>query len=104
MWTAAPRTWQALAQKTHIRGRRECREHLARRSQSGAAVVAMGLAFGAAAQQTVKIGVIYPLSGNSASAGNYSKMAIEVGADVVNNGNAELAKLCRWPRAAACPA
>ena len=41
----------------------------------------------------VKIGVIYPLSGNSASAGNYSKMAIEVGADVINNGNAELAKI-----------
>ena len=40
------------------------------------------------AQQPVKIGIIYPLSGNSASAGNYSKMAIEVGADVVNNGNA----------------
>jgi branched-chain amino acid transport system substrate-binding protein len=58
-----------------------------------AALVALGLAAGAAAQQPVKIGVIYPLSGNSASAGNYSKMAIEVGADVVNNGNAELAKI-----------
>jgi branched-chain amino acid transport system substrate-binding protein len=33
------------------------------------------------------------LSGNSASAGNYEKMAIELGADIVNNGNAELAKL-----------
>jgi branched-chain amino acid transport system substrate-binding protein len=33
------------------------------------------------------------LSGNSASAGNYSKMAIETAADVVNNGNAELAKI-----------
>ena len=42
---------------------------------------------------TVKIGVIYPLSGNSATAGNYSKMAIEVGADVINNGNPELAKI-----------
>ena len=31
---------------------------------AGAAVVAMGLAFGAAAQQTVKIGAVYPLSGN----------------------------------------
>ena len=59
----------------------------------GAALAALGLAMGAAAQQPVKIGIIYPLSGNSASAGNYSKMAIEVGADVVNNGNAELAKL-----------
>jgi branched-chain amino acid transport system substrate-binding protein len=60
---------------------------------AGAALVALGLATEAAAQEAVKIGVIYPLSGNSASAGNYSKMAIEVGADVINNGNAELAKI-----------
>jgi branched-chain amino acid transport system substrate-binding protein len=60
---------------------------------AGSALVVLGLAAGAAAQQPVKIGVIYPLSGNSASAGNYSKMAIEVGADVINNGNAELAKI-----------
>ena len=60
---------------------------------AGAALFILGLAGGAAAQQPVKIGVIYPLSGNSASAGNYSKMAIEVAADVINNGNAELAKI-----------
>ncbi|WP_395710693.1 ABC transporter substrate-binding protein [Reyranella sp.] len=60
---------------------------------AAAGLVTLGVALGAAAQQPVKIGVIYPLSGNSASAGNYSKMAIEVGADVVNTGNAELAKL-----------
>ena len=59
----------------------------------GAALAVLGVAMGASAQQPVKIGVIYPLSGNSASAGNYSKMAIEVGADVINNGNAELAKI-----------
>jgi branched-chain amino acid transport system substrate-binding protein len=62
---------------------------------AGAALFILGLAGGAAAQAPapVKIGVIYPLSGNSANAGNYSKMAIEVGADVINNGNAELAKI-----------
>jgi len=60
---------------------------------AGAALFTLGIAVAAAAQQPVKIGVIYPLSGNSANAGNYSKMAIEVGADVVNNGNAELAKI-----------
>ena len=60
---------------------------------AAAATVAFGLTAGAFAQQPVKIGVIYPLSGNSASAGNYSKMAIETGADVINNGNAELAKI-----------
>lgn len=59
----------------------------------GAALAVLGLAMGAAAQQPVKIGAIYPLSGNSASAGNYSKQAVEVGIDVVNNGNADLAKL-----------
>ena len=59
----------------------------------GAALAVLGLAMGAGAQQPVKIGVIYPLSGNSANAGNYSKMAIEVGAEVINNGNAELAKI-----------
>ncbi len=71
---------------------------------AGAALVALGLATEAAAQEAVKIGVIYPLSGNSASAGNYSKMAIEVGADVINNGNAELAKIMPLAKAAACPA
>jgi branched-chain amino acid transport system substrate-binding protein len=61
---------------------------------AGAAAAALGIATEAAAQDAaVKIGVIYPLSGNSASAGNYSKMAIEVGADVINNGNADLAKV-----------
>jgi branched-chain amino acid transport system substrate-binding protein len=61
---------------------------------AGAAVASFGLAGRAAAdQQAVKIGAIYPLSGNSASAGNYEKMAIEFGADIVNNGNADLAKV-----------
>src|SRR5580765_8959693 len=61
---------------------------------TGAAAAALGMATEAAAQDAaVKIGVIYPLSGNSASAGNYSKMAIELGADVINNGNADLAKI-----------
>ena len=64
-------------------------------TMAGAAALASGLVGRQAAAQTapVKIGVIYPLSGNSATAGNYSKMAIEVGADVINNGNADLAKL-----------
>jgi len=61
---------------------------------TGAAVASFGLAGRAAAdQQAVKIGAIYPLSGNSASAGNYEKMAIELGADLVNKGNADLAKV-----------
>jgi len=59
---------------------------------AGAALLALGVAGSAMAQDTVKIGVLYPLSGNAASAGNYSKMAMEVGADIVNTGDPELAK------------
>src|SRR5437773_11614645 len=44
----------------------------------------------AAAQQTVKIGAIYPLSGNAASAGGFSKAAIELAVDLINNGNPNL--------------
>ncbi|MBV8192833.1 MAG: ABC transporter substrate-binding protein [Alphaproteobacteria bacterium] len=60
---------------------------------AGAPLAVLGVADESFAQDVVKIGAVYPLSGNSASAGNYSKMAMEVGADVINNGNAELAKI-----------
>src|SRR5262245_1534440 len=60
---------------------------------AGAVLAVLGGATGATAQDTVKIGAVYPLSGNSASAGNYSKMAMELGAEVINNGNADLAKV-----------
>ena len=42
------------------------------------------------AQETIKIGAIYPLSGNAASAGNSSKAAIELAADIINNAHPEL--------------
>jgi branched-chain amino acid transport system substrate-binding protein len=59
------------------------------------ALVAAGwmLAPGAMAQQTVKIGAIYPLSGNAASAGNFSKAAIELGVDIINNAHPDLKDL-----------
>ncbi|MFO1081506.1 MAG: ABC transporter substrate-binding protein [Reyranellaceae bacterium] len=60
---------------------------------AGAALAALGAGADAFAQDVVKIGAVYPLSGNSASAGNYSKTAMEIGADVINNGNADLAKI-----------
>jgi len=59
----------------------------------GAASAAFAFATDAVAEEVVKIGAIYPLSGNSASAGNYEKMAMELGADLVNKGDAELAKV-----------
>jgi branched-chain amino acid transport system substrate-binding protein len=58
-----------------------------------AVLTSLVLATNVAAQPVVKIGAVYPLSGNSASAGNYAKMVLEMGADIVNNGNPELAKV-----------
>jgi branched-chain amino acid transport system substrate-binding protein len=60
---------------------------------AGAALAVLGWAAPSVAQDVVKIGAVYPLSGNSASAGEYSKRAMELGAEVINNGNAELAKV-----------
>ncbi|KWV50031.1 branched-chain amino acid ABC transporter substrate-binding protein [Bradyrhizobium macuxiense] len=55
-----------------------------------AAAIAMGLASGAMAQQkTVKIGAVFPLSGNAASAGVHAKAAIEVALDIINNAHPE---------------
>src|SRR6266576_2455766 len=79
------------AKTRHLGGKRMLRTSR-RTLLASAALLALGMG-NAMAQQPVKIGVIYPLSGNSASAGNYSKMAIEVAADVINNGNAELVKV-----------
>ena len=51
------------------------------------------LAAPASAQTTVKIGAIYPLSGNAASAGESAKAALEVAVDVINNAHPELGDL-----------
>lgn len=53
-------------------------------------MLALMLALPAQAAETVKIGVIYPLSGNAASAGNSAKDAVELGAEIVNGMNPEL--------------
>src|SRR5499426_4617446 len=58
-----------------------------------AILVAFALMSDAVAQQTVKVGAIYPLSGNAASAGNYSKAAIELAVEIVNNDHPELKDL-----------
>src|SRR5947208_17033256 len=51
-----------------------------------AASISFGLATPTSAQQkTVKIGAIYPLSGNAASAGVHAKAAIETAVDIINN-------------------
>jgi branched-chain amino acid transport system substrate-binding protein len=45
------------------------------------------------AADTVRIGAIYPLTGNAASAGASAKDAVELGVEVVNNAHPELAPL-----------
>ncbi|MFL6838769.1 MAG: ABC transporter substrate-binding protein [Bradyrhizobium sp.] len=61
-----------------------------------AAAIAIPVAvMGAASAQdkTVKIGAIYPLSGNAASAGVHGKAAIETAIDIINNAHPELGNL-----------
>ncbi len=55
----------------------------------GAALAAI-LAVPAAATEPVKIGIVFPLSGNAASAGQAALAAVEVGADIVNEAHPEL--------------
>src|SRR5262249_29074120 len=45
------------------------------------------------AAETVKIGILWPLTGNAAAAGQASKAAAEVAADIVNNAHPELKNL-----------
>lgn len=45
------------------------------------------------AQDTVKVGVLIPLSGNAASAGQHNKVAIEVARDIVNEAHPEMSRL-----------
>ena len=55
----------------------------------GAALAAL-LAVPAMAAGPVKIGVVFPLSGNAASAGKAALAAVEVGAEIVNEAHPEL--------------
>src|SRR5258708_14084701 len=59
-----------------------------------AASISVALTGAAFAQdKTVKIGAIYPLSGNAASAGVHGKAAIETAIDIINNAHPELGNL-----------
>src|SRR6202166_2183270 len=56
-----------------------------------AAAMSVALAASASAQdKTVKIGAVFPLSGNAASAGVHAKAALEVAVDIINNVHPEL--------------
>ncbi len=58
-----------------------------------AAVLAAAIAGPAHAAESVKIGVIYPLTGNAASAGQSAKDAVNLGAEIVNTAHPELKNL-----------
>lgn len=56
-----------------------------------AASISIAWAGAASAQdKTIKIGAIFPLSGNAASAGIHAKYAIETALDIINNPHPEL--------------
>src|SRR3954453_14122268 len=57
---------------------------------AAASLAGVGTAQGADA---VKIGVLFPLTGNAAAAGQASKAALEIAADIVNNAHPELASI-----------
>jgi branched-chain amino acid transport system substrate-binding protein len=56
----------------------------------GAVLAAFAMAGPARAADPVKIGVLYPLTGNAASAGAAAKDAVELGAEIVNGAHPEL--------------
>jgi branched-chain amino acid transport system substrate-binding protein len=58
-----------------------------------AAALGAALSGPAAAQDKVRIGAIYPLSGNAASAGTAAKAAIEVAAEIINEDRQDLGDL-----------
>jgi branched-chain amino acid transport system substrate-binding protein len=58
-----------------------------------AAALTSALAVKARAADSVKIGVIYPLTGNAASAGQSAKDAVNLGAEIINTAHPELKAL-----------
>jgi branched-chain amino acid transport system substrate-binding protein len=70
--------------------RRRGEEDMVRANLLCAAFAAAIFASPAQAADPVKIGVIYPLTGNAASAGQSAKDAVELGAEIVNNAHPEL--------------
>ena len=59
----------------------------------GMAAAVFNAATPARAAESVKIGILWPLTGNAAAAGQASKAAIEVALDIINNAHPELANL-----------
>jgi branched-chain amino acid transport system substrate-binding protein len=72
-------------------------KQLSRRSvlaATGAATVSLAAGVSPVrAADPVKVGILFPLTGNAAAAGQASKAALEVAADIVNNAHPELASI-----------
>src|SRR5215475_7353969 len=64
-----------------------------RRVVLSAAVVGAALSVGPAWAADVKIGVVFPLSGNAANAGKSALDAVQLAADIINNPHSELSAL-----------
>jgi branched-chain amino acid transport system substrate-binding protein len=84
--------------KSVRRGGRE-RKHMTQRGVNrrsvliGAGAAATSLATGAGparAADPMKVGILFPLTGNAAAAGQAAKAAVEVAADIVNSAHPEL--------------
>src|SRR3954467_7409557 len=63
------------------------------RARTAALISGLGMALAVHAQQEVKIGVIYPLTGPGASVGAELRSALELAADIINNGAPGIAQL-----------
>jgi branched-chain amino acid transport system substrate-binding protein len=53
-------------------------------------VIGMIIPAGALAQKTVKIGVIYPLTGGAAAAGRELRAGVELAVEIANNAMADI--------------
>src|ERR1700690_3743307 len=60
---------------------------------TGAVALGLGVAYAAMAADTVKIGVIMPLSGNSGGAGKSAVAALELAAQIINEPHPEMNNL-----------
>jgi branched-chain amino acid transport system substrate-binding protein len=60
---------------------------------SALALPAASIGRRARAAEPVRIGALYPLTGNSASTGQEAKLALEFGAEIVNNAHPEFSEL-----------
>ena len=60
---------------------------------AGAAATSLATGTTARAADPVKVGVLFPLTGNAAAAGQASKAAVEIAAEIINNPHPELANI-----------